>query len=535
MTAYNRLGVPYPKVMTTQGCARLLRKELTALSYSLWRRAALLFATCTLAIAANAQISGNRTWVPVAIDSNRKVLLETLRTQRPFVTYVLRVGEPLKHLAHLYEFAVEADCDRRARRDATIDNREPTGPFASVDTWGKGFVDELNFVCKWAHAQWGEPGPYAAVPVPQPAPSAQPAPAPTVRVNSPYPLQGEITLLRKGTPYQVLRLGSTTIAGRRVLYSARFVSSVASPNWQRRAADCEEQTKGEDTFGKGEFAMYSAYPDTPGGGELHVVCMVAAAKGQIAPSSWLQTWPTASFELGEPPYVAVAPPAPPSVAPQPAPAPYAASPAPKARDGSSGSGFLVARQHVVTNEHVAGDCRVLRVKQGDEDVAARLVAFDRNSDLALLMLERAFGIPAQIRSSAALGEDVMVAGYPLAGLLGSDIIVTSGHVNSLAGLGNDSTRIQISAPVQPGNSGGPLVDRSGAVVGVVVSKLNVTRIAKFTGDLAQNVNFAIKPEMLKLFLEANQVRFRTAQLGSRLEGIVIASRAKEFTVQVICD
>jgi len=138
-------------------------------------------------------------------------------------------------------------------------------------------------------------------------------------------------------------------------------------------------------------------------------------------------------------------------------------------------------------------------------------------------------------SNAALGEDVMVAGYPLAGLLGSDIIVTSGHVNSLAGLGNDSTRIQISAPVQPGNSGGPLVDRSGAVVGVVVSKLNVTRIAKLTGDLAQNVNFAIKPEMLKLFLEANQVRFRTAQLGSRLEGIVIASRAKEFTVQVICD
>jgi len=63
----------------------------------------------------------------------------------------------------------------------------------------------------------------------------------------------------------------------------------------------------------------------------------------------------------------------------------------------------------------------------------------------------------------------------------------------------------------------------------------VTRIAKLTGDLAQNVNFAIKPEMLKLFLEANQVRFRTAQLGSRLEGIVIASRAKEFTVQVICD
>jgi len=129
----------------------------------------------------------------------------------------------------------------------------------------------------------------------------------------------------------------------------------------------------------------------------------------------------------------------------------------------------------------------------------------------------------------------MVAGYPLTGLLGSDIIVTSGHVNSLAGMRNDSTRLQISAPVQPGNSGGPLVDRSGAVVGVVVSKLNVTRLATVTGDFAQNVNFAIKPEMLRLFLEANQVRFRTAQLGPRLEGITIAARAREFTAQVLCD
>ena len=119
--------------------------------------------------------------------------------------------------------------------------------------------------------------------------------------------------------------------------------------------------------------------------------------------------------------------------------------------------------------------------------------------------------------------------------MASDLIVTSGQVNSLAGLGNDPNMIQISAPVQPGNSGGPLIDRAGAIVGVVVSKLNVERLAKLTGDLAQNVNFAVKPEVLRLFLDANRIPYRTTAPGKRLEGFEIADRARLFTVQIICD
>jgi S1-C subfamily serine protease len=140
-----------------------------------------------------------------------------------------------------------------------------------------------------------------------------------------------------------------------------------------------------------------------------------------------------------------------------------------------------------------------------------------------------------VRTAAALGEDVTVTGFPLAGLLSNDLIVTSGQVNSLAGLANDPTMLQISAPVQPGNSGGPLLDRSGAIVGVVVSKLNVERLAKLTGDMAQNVNFAIKPEVLRLFLDTNRVQYRSAAIGQRLDGIVLAERARQFTVQVICE
>ena len=119
-------------------------------------------------------------------------------------------------------------------------------------------------------------------------------------------------------------------------------------------------------------------------------------------------------------------------------------------------------------------------------------------------------------------------------LLSSDLIVTSGQVNSLAGLGNDPNLLQISAPLQPGNSGGPIIDRSGGIVGAVVSKLNVARVAKFTGDLAQNVNFAIKPEIIRLFLDANQVNYVTAHLGTRIEGTEIAQRARSFSTQVLC-
>ena len=174
---------------------------------------------------------------------------------------------------------------------------------------------------------------------------------------------------------------------------------------------------------------------------------------------------------------------------------------------------------------------------GNLVVPVKLAADTARNDLALLTTSSPLGKPVSVRASASLGEDVTVAGYPLSGLLGNDIIVTNGSINSLAGLGNDPMTLQISAPVQPGNSGGPLVDRTGSVVGVVVSKLNVEKVAKVTGDMAQNVNFAIKPDVLRLFLETNRVAYQAAssQQRPRLDGIQLAERARQFTVQVLCE
>lgn len=207
---------------------------------------------------------------------------------------------------------------------------------------------------------------------------------------------------------------------------------------------------------------------------------------------------------------------------------------PAASSRTTGTGFLVSPGAVVTNEHVVGDCREIRIRQDRRIVAGSLVAASKSHDLALLELDDQMGSPASLRASALLGEDVMVSGYPLSGLLGGDLIVTSGQVNALAGVGSDPMRIQISAPVQVGNSGGPVIDRSGNIVGVVVSKLDAERAAKLTGDTPQNINFAIKAEVLRLFLDANRVTYRSAQYGPKVDSVDIAGRARRFTVQITC-
>lgn len=203
-------------------------------------------------------------------------------------------------------------------------------------------------------------------------------------------------------------------------------------------------------------------------------------------------------------------------------------------DRVTGSGFFVGPRTVVTNFHVIDGCKRLAVRRDQDLYSATLQAEAARSDLALLTLNTSVtGVPP-VRRSALLGEDIVVAGHPLSGLLSTDLIVTGGQVNSLAGLGNDPTLIQVSAPVQPGNSGGPLIDRSGAIVGVVVSKLDVERVQRITGDIAQNINFAIKPEVLRMFLDANRISYRSADAAKHLDGVQIATRARGFTVQVLC-
>ena len=119
-------------------------------------------------------------------------------------------------------------------------------------------------------------------------------------------------------------------------------------------------------------------------------------------------------------------------------------------------------------------------------------------------------------------------------LLSSDLNVTTGVVSALAGLGNNSSLIQVTAPIQPGNSGGPVLDQSGHVVGVVVARLDAIKLAKRTGKLPQNVNFAINEGTARVFLDANNVPYEVEQSDETLSTADIAAKARDFTVRVEC-
>ena len=196
---------------------------------------------------------------------------------------------------------------------------------------------------------------------------------------------------------------------------------------------------------------------------------------------------------------------------------------------STGSGFRITRGVVVTNHHVIDSCSRLHVN----GIASQVRGSDARSDLALLNVALA-GPSTSLRAQrAAIGESVAVAGYPLRGLL-SGFNMTTGNLSSLSGVGGDTRLVQITAPVQPGNSGGPLLDSAGNLMGVVVSKLDAIKTAKITGDIPQNVNFAINANVLRSFLDSYSVNYETGSSERAIATTAIAEKAKGFTVLVEC-
>lgn len=128
-----------------------------------------------------------------------------------------------------------------------------------------------------------------------------------------------------------------------------------------------------------------------------------------------------------------------------------------------------------------------------------------------------------------------MAGYPLWGLLAPTLNVTRGNVSALTGLGNEAKWLQISAPVQHGNSGGPVLDKAGNIIGVVTAKLNAVRTAQETGDVPQNVNFALKGAVVRSFLEIHGIDYSRQPSDEALAPEALATLAHGFTVAVSCE
>jgi S1-C subfamily serine protease len=142
---------------------------------------------------------------------------------------------------------------------------------------------------------------------------------------------------------------------------------------------------------------------------------------------------------------------------------------------------------------------------------------------------------AKIRDRAIRsGDSVVAIGYPFHGLLTSDFTVTTGIVSSLSGILNDTRYLQISAAVQPGNSGGPLLDTSGQVVGMVSAKINALKFVRATGNIPENINFAIKTGAIRDFLDNSIVPYQTAEPMGELKTAEIAGSARAYTLLISC-
>jgi uncharacterized protein len=200
------------------------------------------------------------------------------------------------------------------------------------------------------------------------------------------------------------------------------------------------------------------------------------------------------------------------------------------RKGAYGSGVVVsAAGDIVTNEHVVQGCTKLRAQPSGHEL--KLVAKDSKNDLALLRLSGGSLPYVKLRSGKGLrlGDEIIALGFPLRGLLSSGPIVTSGIVNAMSGVNNDTSGFQMSATVQPGSSGGPVFDRQGALVGIVRARLLTNTPAN-----AQNVNFAINLGTLSGFLDAHSVDYGAAAESTSASVGDIVSRTQPSTIQVEC-
>jgi S1-C subfamily serine protease len=203
----------------------------------------------------------------------------------------------------------------------------------------------------------------------------------------------------------------------------------------------------------------------------------------------------------------------------------------------TGSGFFVSTMgHILTNAHVVDGCSSVSISgPARPPESVPVLAVDTKNDLALL---RSSGRPqsaAPIRSAVRMGEGVAAYGFPLSALLPSSGNFTVGNVTATAGLRDDPRQLQISNPVQQGNSGGPLLDMRGNIVGIVASKLNVLAVARLTQDLPQNVNFAIKADIALQFLQANGVSpVQEVPSAQNLDPADLAAAAMALSRHVRC-
>jgi S1-C subfamily serine protease len=191
---------------------------------------------------------------------------------------------------------------------------------------------------------------------------------------------------------------------------------------------------------------------------------------------------------------------------------------------------------VLTNAHVVDGAAKVEISGDRLTAPAEIVFSDPRNDIALLRVDRPLPAFASFRTNIDLhlGEDVIVLGFPLQGLLGAGPQATAGNISALCGIGNDTSVMQFSAPIASGNSGGPVLDQTGLIVGLVHASLNLDRIRE-GGSSAENINFGVKGAVVRSFLSAVGVdpELRAeAPVRSRAE---IVRDARSYIYRIRCE
>ncbi len=211
---------------------------------------------------------------------------------------------------------------------------------------------------------------------------------------------------------------------------------------------------------------------------------------------------------------------------------------------SYGSGMVFTQDgHIFTNHHVIADASkiyVVVIENGQMTAKhdAVIVKKDPRTDLAILQCKdwkAPAGAPANPppivpSSECKLGAEVFVLGYPLPGTVSSNVKYTKGDVSDMSGLDDDSSKIQHTAPIQPGNSGGPMALKDGRIVGVIVSSLSATYALKSSGALPQGVNFSVKSDYLLTLASIAGIKIPSGAPSSEP-----VEHVKNYTVQIMCE
>ena len=192
---------------------------------------------------------------------------------------------------------------------------------------------------------------------------------------------------------------------------------------------------------------------------------------------------------------------------------------------SQGSGFFINNEGLlVTNYHVIRNASIINVKMASGRVfQASVIASDKRNDIAILkpntlMINKKW-FELDLYKNNPLASQIVVIGYPLSSVLGTEVRITQGIISSNVGIKSDNSRFQISASIQPGNSGGPIINKNNLVVGIASSKLSDNYLLEIMDTVPQNINFGVKSDKVLNLLKTNKLKTLKTRITSLEDAI----------------